>query len=104
MSGLSRYESQYLKQDPFLGPLSLVSFCLLVFLCEIAHRVSRKKNKMQIDTPHVDEQSRGCVKNGIKIYSADAVEREVAAGEPLVVFDNLVLNLGKSRVPYVNYV
>ena len=54
MTGLSRYETHYLKQDPFFGPLSMVSFCLLVLVVEIAHRINYGNKLKQISTPKVD--------------------------------------------------
>ena len=81
----------------------MASFCVLVLLVEIAHRVRHNRSKLQIDTPKVDEQNKGQVQNGMKIYSPEAVERAVADGGSLLVFDNLVLDLDKSLVPLVSY-
>jgi hypothetical protein len=44
MTGIARYEDHYLKRKRFLAPLSLMTYCTIGFLCEIAYRAARRKH------------------------------------------------------------
>ena len=70
MTGIARYENHYLKRTMFLAPLSMASFCLLVFLCELAHRVMRRRHQV-LKVPDTLNKSKVAIgpDSDLKIYS-----------------------------------
>ena len=104
MTGIARYEDHYLKQKRFLAPLSLMTYCAIGFLCEIAYRAARRKHQV-LKAPEIlnGKKISPDANTGLKIYSPIAFEKASFEGEPLMILDNLVLNVDKSPLPMVEY-
>ena len=105
MTGLARYENYYLKRQMILAPLSMASFCLIVFLCELAHRVMRRKHQV-LKVPQALKNKQIAPDSGskYKVYSPIAFRQACSDGEPLMILDNLVLNINKTPIPLVDYI
>ena len=72
------------------GMISLGAFCLLVMIFECFYRRTNRKTDMTVKTPESDHNKKG---SNCMVYTSDQIDRGVAAGIPLLIFDNLVLNL-----------
>mmetsp|Transcript_36658 Transcript_36658/g.44852 ORF Transcript_36658/g.44852 Transcript_36658/m.44852 type:complete len:94 (-) Transcript_36658:1443-1724(-) len=73
-----------------LGLVSLLTFCLLVLICELFYRRANCKSTMVLETP----VETGIMTRKFMVYTADQIDKGVAAGIPLLIYDNLVINLG----------
>lgn len=74
-----------------LGIVSLMSFCLLVFICECFYRRVNRKSDMVVETP--TSAAVGANQGKIISYTGEQIDKGVAAGIPLLIFDNLVVHL-----------
>ena len=83
-SGVGHYFGDVLKDDSrkILGPLNLVTFFGFVILFEAIYRIRNKWSRGHIATPKTVEA----------MTPAD-IDAKVKAGRPLVIFDNLVLDI-----------
>jgi len=68
-----------------LGPLSMLSFVLLVIIFETIYRCRNKYSLGHIKTLEVDGK--------VVSFTPEEIDNQVKAGKQLVIFDNLVLNL-----------
>ena len=73
-----------------LGIISLLTFCFLVIMCECFYRRTNRKADMVVATPGPDTK---IGENKVMVFTTEQIDKGVAAGIPLLVFDNLVLNL-----------
>ena len=73
-----------------LGIISLLTFCFLVVLCECFYRRTNRKADMVVATPGPDTK---VGENKIMAFTIEQIDKGVEAGLPLLIFDNLVLNL-----------
>jgi hypothetical protein len=89
-SGVGHYYGDILDGDDrkVLGPLSLITFCLLVAMFEAIYRIRNTYAHGHVKTPASKREGGKAVE-----YTADLVDKQVAEGRPLVIFDNLVLDL-----------
>lgn len=87
-SGLGNYYGEKLEDDPMkvLAPLNATTFVILIIIFEVIYRVRNKFSLGQVKTPSEEKSS-------IKSYTPEQLDEEVKAGKPLVVFDNLVLDM-----------
>ena len=95
-SGIMHYYGDLLLEDDrkILGPISLLSFCLMVLVFEGIFRARNKCSLGQIATPKVSDPE----DESFRFTAAD-IDLAVRDGRKLVVFDNLVLDLkGYERV------
>ena len=91
MTGIVHY-FQDIVQDDYLakaGYISMGTFCLIVMIFECFYRRTNSKTDMTVSTPS-SEPKNG---NNILVYTSDQIDKGVAAGMSLLIFDNLVLNL-----------
>ena len=87
-SGIGNYYGDKMQGDErkILAPINASSFCLLIVLFEAIYRIRNKFSLGHVKTPSKESSS-------IKTYTAEELDSEVKAGKPLVVFDNLVLDV-----------
>ena len=88
-TGIGYYYKFIIKQEADgmqLNMLSLLSFIFLIIIFETIYRVRNKYSLGHIKTPEPADGK-------IIIYTPSKLDEEVKAGKPLVVFDNLVLNM-----------
>lgn len=86
-TGLTNYYKHKLNDDDrwIQGPISVWTFILIVIVFETTYRCRNKFSLGHIKTPA----------EGVKeSYTPQRVDEEVAKGRPLVIFDNLVLDVG----------
>lgn len=88
MSGISHYFNDIVDDKSLvpLGPISLMTFALMVIVCEICYRRSNCKSQLVVETPLQENKN-------FMSYTPEQIDKGVAAGIPLLIFDNLVLNL-----------
>ena len=90
MSGIQHYFADIVmdQQASYLGLISLCTFCLLVIVCEIFYYRVQSKSDMVVETP----VEQGAANKNFMVYTSEQIDKGVAAGIPLLLFDNLVLN------------
>ena len=89
-AGIEHYY-QDIVQDDDLAPagfISLGTFCLIVMIFECFYRRTNRKTDMTVRTPS-SERNNG---NSMLVYTSDQIDKGVAAGMSLLIFDNSVLN------------
>jgi len=92
MSGIFHYFNDVVKTTStgMLGLVSLLTFCLLVLVCEFFYRRANYISDLKLPQNLVSDE----VSNRkFMTYSVEQIDKGVAAGMPLLIFDNLVLNL-----------
>ena len=92
MTGIGHYYADIVEDQQMAsaGMISLGAFCLLVMIFECFYRRTNRKTDMTVKTPESDHNKKG---SNCMVYTSDQIDRGVAAGIPLLIFDNLVLNL-----------
>lgn len=97
MTGFGNYFNHRLQGDQrsVLGYFNMIVFVLLVAIFEAAYRIRNKYSMGFVQTPNTAKDKTGRV----HVMTPERVDALVGAGQPLVIFDNLVLNLnGYERV------
>lgn len=89
-TGISHYYGDILAGDSrkALGPLSLMTFVLLVAIFETIYRLRNRYSLRQIKPEKLEENK----KLSRRSLTSDEVEEAVRAGQKLVIYDNLVLD------------
>ena len=90
MTGVGHYFGDKLQGDSrkILGIFSLGVFIVLVAICESCYRVRNKYSMGHIENPPIHVNTRKYT-----VFKAADIDEQVSLGRPLVIFDNLVLDL-----------
>ena len=91
MTGIGHYFGDIVEDESMqpVGIISLCTFCLLVMIFECFYRRTNSKADMIVGTPSCDRNTG----NKIMVQTSEQIDKGVAAGIPLLIFDNLILNL-----------
>mmetsp|Transcript_31372 Transcript_31372/g.38912 ORF Transcript_31372/g.38912 Transcript_31372/m.38912 type:complete len:187 (+) Transcript_31372:791-1351(+) len=86
-SGIGHYFGGKLNGDPrkIWSPINVCTFIILIIIFEGIYRVRNKWSLGHVPTPKTGGK--------VKSYTPEQLDSEVKEGKPLVVFDNLVLNI-----------
>ena len=90
-SGMTHYFDDRLKGDKrkILGLFSLIVFCFLVACLEFRYRTQNRYAMGHVKTPNISKK----VNTSVKWMSTEDIQKQVNLGKPLVLFDNLVLDV-----------